>query len=151
MAYSKKEIEKVFDGIIEDIEHGYSLRTVLKNGDNPSSQTFYKWIDGDEDKSKRYTRACEVRASSIFEDILDIADDKSGDEKVLEDGTKSFDGEFAARSRIKIDARKWMLSKLQPKKYGDKLDVTTGGEKIQVPLLNNDPLNGSNNDSTKED
>ena len=139
MAYSKKEIETTFKNIIEDIEHGYALRTVLKNGDNPSSQTFYKWIDGDEDKSKRYARACEVRAAAIFEDILEIADDKSGDVKVNEDGSKSLDSEFAARSRIKIDARKWMLSKMQPKKYGDKnVTVLEGGEKpINVISLGN--------------
>ena len=123
MAYSKKEIEKVFDSIIEDIEHGYPLRTVLKNGDNPSSRTFYKWLDEDEEKVKRYACACEARAEQIFEDILDIADDQSGDVKVSEDGTKSFDSEFAARSKIKIDARKWMVGKLNPKRFGDKMQV----------------------------
>ena len=38
--------------------------------------------------------------------------------------------EFINRSKVRIDARKWMLGKMQPKKYGDKLDVTTDGEKI---------------------
>ena len=61
---------------------------------------------------------------------------------ISEDGRKSLDSEFAARSRIRIDARKWMLSKLQPEKYGDKMDYTSGGEKIQFPgMLKNDPVN----------
>ena len=128
MAYSKKEIESVFDSIIEDIRAGYALRTVLKNGDNPSSQTFYKWLESDEQKSKRYARACEERAANIFEDILEIADDSAGDTKVDKDGNKTYDSEFAARSKIKIDARKWMLSKLQPEKYGDKTDLNLKGD-----------------------
>lgn len=123
MAYSNKEIENIFDSIIEDIEHGYSLRTVLKNGSNPSSRTFYKWLDEDENKVKQYARACDIRAEDIFEDILDIADDKTGDKTILSDGREVFNGEFAARSRIKIDARKWILCKMNPKKYGEKIDL----------------------------
>lgn len=137
--YSDKEIDKVFKSILEDIEHGYSLRTVLKNGDNPSSRTFYKWLDANEEKVKQYARACEVRAENIFEDILDIADDRSGDTITLDDGKKVFNSEFAARSRIKIDARKWMLGKLQPKKYGDKnTTVLEGGDKpVNIISLGN--------------
>ena len=130
MAYSKKEIEETFTSIIQEIEQGNALRTVLKNKDYPSSRTFFKWLDGDETKVKRYARACEKRADVIFEDMLDIADDKSKDVITLEDGREVFNSEFAARSRIRLDARKWILSKMQPKKYGDKLDITTGGEKI---------------------
>lgn len=123
MAYTKKQIENIFNSIIENIEQGDSLRTVLKKGNNPSSRTFYKWLDSDEDKVKQYARACEVRAEDIFEDILSIADDQTGDKTTLPDGREVFNGEFAARSRIKIDARKWVLSKMNPKKYGEKIDL----------------------------
>ena len=128
MAYSKEQIETTFNSICEDIEQGYSLRTVLKNGDNPSSQTFYKWLDSDETKSKRYARACEKRAESIFEDVLEIADESNGDTITDEDGNKRFNSEFAARSKIRIDARKWMLGKLQPEKYGDTTKVNLSGD-----------------------
>ena len=128
MAYSKEQIETTFNSICEDIEQGYSLRTVLKNGDNPSSQTFYKWLDSDETKSKRYARACEKRAESIFEDVLEIADESKGDTITDKDGNTRFDGEFAARSKIRIDARKWMLGKLQPEKYGDTTKVNLSGD-----------------------
>lgn len=138
MAYTPKQIETTFNDILQDIEHGYSLRTVLKNGDNPSSRTFYKWLEADEEKVKQYVRACEARADEIFEDILDIADDSSGDSKELEDGKKVFDGEFAARSRIKIDARKWMLGKMNPKKYSDKINLKVEDDRdktIEVKII----------------
>jgi hypothetical protein len=127
MAYDK---ETTFNSIILSIEEGSSLRATLLREGMPDSKTFYSWIDNDELKSVHYARACEKRAEVIFEDILTIADDSHGDKKYTETG-EVMDAEYVARSRIRIDARKWMLSKMQPKKYGDKTDITSGGEKIK--------------------
>jgi hypothetical protein len=127
MAYDK---ETTFNSIILSIEEGSSLRATLLREGMPTSITFYSWIDKDEIKMLHYVRACEKRAEVIFEDILTIADDSKGDKKYTESG-EFMDAEYVARSRIRIDARKWMLSKMQPKKYGDKTDITSGGEKIQ--------------------
>ena len=44
-------------------------------------------------------------------------------------------GEHIQRSRLRVDTRKWYLSKLNPKKYGDKVDVTTKGKEITNPIL----------------
>lgn len=133
MAYSETKQKEVFDLILTEIENGRALRNVLKDENMPSTQTFYKWIDEDLEKSKQYARACEVRADAIFDEIIDIADESYGDKKTLENGTEIMDSEFVARSRIKIDARKWIASKLNPKKYGDKTDITSLGEKINLP------------------
>jgi len=133
MAYKQSEIETVFNSIIEDIEHGYALRTVLKNGDKPSSRTFYKWLESDEDKVKRYARACEERAANIFEDILKIADNPVNGVEITTypDGTiQAKEGDMIAHRRLQVDARKWMLAKMQPEKYGDKnTTVLEGSEK----------------------
>ena len=132
MAYSKKQIEETFDSILEDIEHGYPLRTVLKNGGNPSSQTFYKWIDVDENKSKRYARACAVRADLIFDEMLVISDTPlSGvTTKTTEKGVEIMEGDMLGHRRLQVDTRKWVLARLEPKKYGDKnTTVLEGGDK----------------------
>jgi len=51
---------------------------------------------------------------------VDIADDVSKDNE--------FSGSIAvARSRLRIDARKWLASKLAPKKYGDKVAAELSG------------------------
>jgi len=126
MAYSDKEIETKFNYICSEIEFkGYSLRKVLLQDETPDAVTFYKWLDKDEDKIKRYVRATKGRADIVFEEILDIADDKSEDIIYSNEGKEIFNKEFAARSRIKIDARKWMIGKMHPKKYADsmKLDL----------------------------
>lgn len=133
--HSKEVIENYFDQIIERIEKGESLRKILPSL-HLANSTFYKWCDNDPEKQKRYARACELRADAIFEDILDIADDSSQD-SIETDRGEVLNSEFVQRSRLRVDARKWVVSKLNPKKYGDKLDIdhTTKGEKINVISL----------------
>lgn len=131
MSYSPEEIEKKFDLIIKDIEeHGKSVRQSLEG--YLSSSTFYKWIDEDEEKAKRYARACEARADKIFEEILEIAD-KQGEDVIGEDeyGNQIINHNVINRNRLQFDARKWVLGKMNPKKYGDKVDHTTNGKDIQ--------------------
>lgn len=130
MAYSVTEIEKCFDLICKKITKGQALRTILKDADMPSSSTFYIWLDSDEIKSKQYARATELRADNIFEDIIDIADDNRKDLLTDKDGNERTNSDVIQRSRLMVDARKWYLSKLNPKKYGDKIETTLeGGDK----------------------
>ena len=134
MAYSEKEREKLFETIFELIENGKSLRKALATV-KLSSSTFFIWIDENENKSKQYARACEERAEALLDEMIDIVDDKSNDiiETDLGDGIiiEKPNNEVIQRSRLRYDARKWLISKLNPKKYGEKMDVTSGGDKIQ--------------------
>lgn len=135
-AYTPEEIERIFEEILEYIEEGKSLRSILSSSDMPSSRTFYKWLDEDKEKVKRYARATEIRAEAIFEDMLEIADDGTNDFMTITKGDLEYnieDKEVTNRSRLRLDTRKWMLSKMQPKKYGDKLDVTSDGDALQAP------------------
>jgi hypothetical protein len=116
----------------------------------PSTSTFYQWLDNNEDKAKQYARATEIRAEIIFDDILNIADDNVNDTYTNDDGVELTNHDVIQRARLKIDARKWVLSKLNPKKFGDKTDITSGGEKIQtnVAILNIDPLSDADDNGT---
>jgi phage FluMu gp28-like protein len=132
MAYKPKQIESLFSSILSEIEAGASLRSALKKEGRPGSEVFYRWLDADPEKAKRYARACELRADAIFEDILDIADDSSGDKKYTDQG-EVMDSEFVQRSKLRVDARKWIASKLNPKKYGDKQETTLVFEQPLFP------------------
>jgi len=137
MAYSEKEKTDTFNFICKEIESGKSLREVLRDNDNmPSTQTLYKWIDSESDKSKQYARACELRADIIFDEMIEIADDGRNDfmTKDIGDGieVQVLNSEHIQRSRLRIDARKWILSKMNPKKFGDKTDITTNGKEINI-------------------
>lgn len=107
-----------FNEVIALICDGFSLRKACKEL-SYHRRDFDKLVKSDPELNDQYTRAREERADKIFEEILEIADDSSGDKKYTENG-EVLDSEYVARSRIKIDARKWMLGKMQPKTYGDK-------------------------------
>ncbi|MDE5516413.1 hypothetical protein KRE49_11750 [Elizabethkingia meningoseptica] len=135
MAYSVEQKEQIFKSIFESIENGNSLRKALTEA-SISSKTFYEWLEADEEKVKQYARATEERAEALVDEILDIADDTSqdfididmGDEKGSEIVlSKKPNYELIQRSRLRVDARKWLVGKLAPKKYGDKLDIETSG------------------------
>jgi hypothetical protein len=120
MAY---DIEKTFSSILFSIEEGASLRGILKREGMPDSTTFYKWIDADEKKSIQYTRACETRADVKFESI-----EKDYLEEPQRDPVSGkIDTGWVQLQRLKIDSKKWELGKLQPKKYGDKIQTELSG------------------------
>jgi len=132
MATSKgsEKKESLFDDIITDIsDNGKSLISSLKG--RMSSQTFYDMLEKDSEKSKRYARATDERADLMADEILTISDNVGKDLVTLPDGREIVDNAVVQRDRLRVDSRKWLLAKLRPKKYGDQIDVTSGGEKIQ--------------------
>jgi hypothetical protein len=119
---SKEDIEILFDQIIKEIAvNGKSLLKAIAG--KMSAQKFYELLKDDE-KVKKYARACDDRADLIAEEILTIADE----------GSKKDNAEVQ-RDRLRIDSRKWLLSKLHPKKYGDKVDITSGDKTFETPTI----------------
>lgn len=97
----------------------------------PPARTIRTWIADNADFAAQYARAKDLQADHIFEQIVDIADDDSEDELFVgsddETGASAKrvqNSEFIARSRLRVDARKWVASKLAPKRYGDKIEQT---------------------------
>jgi hypothetical protein len=134
MAYDKEEIENVFNIITGRIECGESLRAILKDSDMPSTSTFYIWLDSDKKKSKQYARATSIRADILFDEIINIADTTEEGVVIETDDhgrTKEKKGDMLGHRKLQIDARKWILSKLNPKKYGDKIDHTSDGKELK--------------------
>ena len=119
MEYSAKEKQTKFDAICDIIISGKSLRTALSKV-KLSSQTFFVWIREDEIMSKQYAQATVERAELMFEDMLDIAD-KEPKLTNTKFGTTVDTGDVQHK-RVKIDTRKWALSKMNPKKYGNTPD-----------------------------
>ena len=105
--YNEELIRKLLSRIIE----GRGLVSVCRDKDMPSKTTVYDWLADDDKKdfSDRYAKACEMRAELIFEEVMDIVDDVAPIKDEI------------AKARLQMDARKWFLSKLMPKKYGDRI------------------------------
>ena len=124
--------ETVCNYILGQIELGRSVKSICDEDDMPNRSTFYRWIDNNDELRNKYARAAEARADLLFEGMLDIADNSQKDMITLEDGREVVDHNVIGRDKLRIDTRKWILAKMNPKKYGDssKVDVTSGGEKL---------------------
>jgi hypothetical protein len=122
-SYTEKEREGLITTICRKIATGRSLRSVLKDKDMPCRQSFHDWIEEKPERIDQYVCAREDRADSIFEDMLDIVDSQEKDVIILEDGKEVTNHDVIQRARLRVDTRKWMIGKMQPKKYGDKLEL----------------------------
>lgn len=94
------------------LAEGESMRSISRDDAMPSMFTLFKWLRDNDEFSKQYARAKEESADSHADKIEDIANG------VLEG---RFDPQAA---RVAMDGFKWTASKLKPKKYGDKIDVS---------------------------
>ncbi len=82
------------------------------------------WLDGSRPEfSEQYARAREAQADKLAEEALQIADDGRSDTYVDADGNVKTDTEVIQRSKLRVDTRKWLASKMAPKKYGDKVAI----------------------------
>lgn len=103
--------QELAEKICEQIAHGKSLRAVCAEDDMPSATTVFKWLNENQDFSEQYARARDRQADHYFEEIVEIADSVEADSADV------------AKARLQVDARKWTLSKLAPKKYGEKTEL----------------------------
>lgn len=113
-----------------------SLRTICKELEI-SVQTVLNWLNNPEKKDflAQYARAKEEQADFLAEEMIEIADDSSNDTILTEKGEIE-NKEWTNRSKLRVETRKWISAKLKPKKYGDKIDVTSGGEMLKPVIIN---------------
>ena len=111
------------DLICERIADGESLRSICLEDAMPNKATVFRWLAKNSVFCDQYARAREVQADLYFDEIMDIADDGSNDwiKRTGRDGQPFWveNGEAMRRSQLRVDARKWVIVKMLPKKYGD--------------------------------
>lgn len=117
--------------ICERISSGESLRQVCRDESMPCTATVMKWALEIPEFSEQYAKARSMLMEHWAEDILDISDDGSNDWMKNNDpenfGYRT-NGEHINRSRLRVDTRKWLLSKLAAKKYGDRISAELSGK-----------------------
>lgn len=107
--------QELATNICERIVLGESLRSICREESMPAISSVMKWIHEHSEFSEQYKIAKENQADTLTDDMEDIARDPTIDTQ---------------RARLIIDTRKWTASKLKPKKYGDKLDMTSDGKSM---------------------
>jgi hypothetical protein len=108
----------------------------------------FRWLaENLEGFRDQYARAREAQADAIFDEILEIADDARNDwvDRNTDGGTiRVFDHEHVQRSRLRLDARKFVLARMAPRKYGDfkRLEHSgpDGGGPVQVAIMSHDEI-----------
>ena len=123
--------QEIADIICRRIAAGESLRRICEGEDLPHASTVHRWLQTNEEFREQYAQARQDQADTLFDQVLDIADDARNDwmeRHGRDDKGYQENGEHISRSRLRIDARKWMAGKLRPKKYGEKVDHVLGGD-----------------------
>jgi len=104
--------QELADEICNRLATGETLRTIIQEPHMPDRATIYRWMEIHESFRDNYTHAKSQQADHYFEQIID----------------ESFSSHDAQIGRLRMDALKWVASKMQPKKYGDKLEIETKGD-----------------------
>jgi len=111
------------DEICGELAEGKSLKRITEREEMPSRAVIYRWLRTYPEFLDNYARAKDDSSEALADDIEDIA------EGVL---AKRYEPNAA---RVAIDAKKWVAAKLKPKKYGDKVDFTSDGEKLEPVII----------------
>jgi hypothetical protein len=134
--------------ICERLEKGESLRAICRDEGMPAESAVRRWaLDDVGGFHAQYMRAREIQYLAMAEELTEIADDARNDWMAVQDddGGEAYrlNGEHVQRSRLRTDTRKWLLSKMLPKVFGDKLAHTgpdgTGPAKVVMQVITGVP------------
>lgn len=125
--------EELGEKICARLADGESLNSICKDDGMPSERTVRTWaLDKNHPFSPKYAQAREIGYLKMADELLDIADDGTNDWMVREreDGssTELVNHEHIQRSKLRVDTRKWLLSKMLPKVFGDKVSTEVTGK-----------------------
>lgn len=145
------------------IANGESLRSICRDEGMPDMSSVFLWLAEKPDFSQQYARAREEQAETHADAIVAIADETPEIEEVRDREGNVVDlkmhSAYVQWQKNRIDARKWVASKLKPKKYGDrvqlagdaesplKIEAEVHADKLLQALLTNAELKKKANDS----
>lgn len=115
--------QEIADEICERMADGESLRAICSSDNMPRRSTVFRWLAADEAFRDQYAHACELRTDELFDQMLEIADTPQiGTKSVSKaSGIEITEADMIEHRRLQVEARKWALGKMAPKKYGDKV------------------------------
>jgi hypothetical protein len=120
------ERTKLADAVLANMEAGMSCWKACEKAGVKNS-TFMLWVSQDSALAENYARARENYVERIAQEVMELSDVDVGE---TPDGRK--DWAAVQKHKLQVDTRKWLLSKLAPKKYGEKIEIS--GDK-ESPLV----------------
>ena len=113
--------------IVGQVSSGKALSTVLRQDNMPTWVSFHAMVAQDAKLAAAYEKAVQDRADRLADEILQLSDEPMPEH--LEGAMASA---WVQQKRMQVDARKWIASKLKPRTYGDRIDMTVRDERISV-------------------
>jgi len=120
MAYDLAEVCEIQDRLVAELQTGRSLRQVCQDDGMPDFRTVQRWIVADAAFAVRYARARMAQADTLFDRMEAV-------EEAVSAGTMD-----SHAARVVLDSMRWRASKLAPKIYGDRLDVSVSDARISI-------------------
>ena len=129
-AKPERDKDAICQSVLQGMRDGLSAFKACQAAGVPQS-TFNRWVDADAKLAEDYAHAREDLIERMANDVLELADSE-----VPETGDGKRDWQAIQQRKLQVDSRKWLLSKLAPKKYGDRLELAGDKENpLQVQTI----------------
>ena len=116
--------------ICDELADGDNIKSILKESKYPDWSTFRRWKNENEELRTLYVNSQQDKAIALESEIDDTI-------TLLKEGTLE-----ASEANVIIQTLKWKMAKFYPKVFSDKVDVTSGGEKVSQVTIFQLPDNG---------
>jgi hypothetical protein len=113
----ERDKEAICQAVLQGMRDGLSAFKACQAAGVPQS-TFNLWVDSDAKLAESYAHAREDLIERIASEVMELSDSE-----VPETGDGKRDWQAIQQRKLQVDSRKWLLSKLAPKKYGDRLEL----------------------------
>ena len=122
--------QKTSTAICSRIAQGESLTAICKDPAMPGMQTVQDWLAAAAQGREKYQQFCtdytiarQHWADATFTEMVELAENCP------------LDREPIAKTRLVIDTMKWVLARMNPRKYGNRIDLTSQGEQLPPPAI----------------
>jgi len=124
--------DEIADRICGSLVEGESLRSICTEMGFGLRMVF-RWLEDHEYFKQQYARARQVQAEVWADEIVQISNKPNVGirTKTTDRGTEVIEGDNVERSKLQVDARKWVAAKLLPKKYGDHTETTEYKDRLR--------------------
>lgn len=121
--YTPEERATIIPTVIAGLRAGTPLTVICSDDGMPCDDTIRAWADGDEELSRAIARAREAGFDQIALDALAIADEVDERDTIVTERGEMPNKEWIMRSKLRVETRLKLLSKWDPKRYGDRLAI----------------------------
>ena len=122
--------------ICQRIADGESIRAVCSDPNMPSTTAIFRWIaSGKYDGFRQlYEASMQIRLETLGDGLIELAD-----APIERNAAGMVDSGAVQMRRLQIETRRWILSKLLPRKYGDRMGLDHQGEGFNLTVVTGVP------------